>query len=154
MSDIDEDEIEELIFVRPPQPSHVVQDSQGAEGSSTPDVRAPKRRSAVTLDDDDDTRATVIDKHAAKEYGEGETMRETWRKHFADTKSKDGVGGSGTQCCMLSETSLISSPGNRRCGCALGAVRFRDGRGNRLLVYQGRRERGRCEQTAEHTERE
>ena len=69
-SDIDEDEIEELIFVRPPQPSHVVQDSQGAEGSSTPDVRAPKHRSAVTLDDDDDTRVTVIDKHAAKEYGD------------------------------------------------------------------------------------
>ncbi|EPS93667.1 hypothetical protein FOMPIDRAFT_1055780 [Fomitopsis schrenkii] len=49
---------------------------------------------AVTLDNDEDNRVMIVNKDAAREYGEGETMQEAWRKHFTCGRSKDGVGGS------------------------------------------------------------
>lgn len=88
----DAEEMEQLAFFPVAGPS---QGQQGNAAGSTSSVGARRRRTAVTLDDDEDNRVTMVNKDAAREYGEGETMQEAWRKHFACGRSKDGVGGSG-----------------------------------------------------------
>ena len=50
-----------------------------------------------------------MDNDAAREYGEGETMQEAWRKHFTEAKHKDGVGGSaGKSIAHCTHLSLIA----------------------------------------------
>lgn len=50
-----------------------------------------------------------MDNDAAREYGEGETMQEAWRKHFTEAKHKDGVGGSaGKSIAYCTHLSLIA----------------------------------------------
>ena len=94
--------MEQLVFVSVAGPSQGSQD-QFAEGSSTGRTRVQKRRTSVALDDDEDNRVVDVDKDAAREYGEGETMQEAWRKH------KDGVGGSaGKSIAHCTHLSLIA----------------------------------------------
>lgn len=50
-------------------------------------MSASVRTTAILLDDEDDERVEDIDKEAGKVIGEGETVREAWRKHF------DNLGG-------------------------------------------------------------
>ena len=100
--------MEQLVFVPVAGPSQGSQD-QFAEGSSTGRTRVQKRRTSVALDDDEDNRVVDVDKDAAREYGEGETMQEAWRKHFTEAKHKDGVGGSvGKSLAHCTHLSLIA----------------------------------------------
>ena len=85
----DEDQtLDHLIFVPTAGPSQRSESSPGV-----PEV-TQRRRTAIVLDDDEDARVVVVDEKAGKEYGDGETMQESWRRFFA-AKSKNGVGGSG-----------------------------------------------------------
>ena len=100
--------MEQLVFVPVAGPSQGSQD-QFAEGSSTGRTRVQKRRTSVALDDDEDNRVVDVDNDAAREYGEGETMQEAWRKHFTEAKHKDGVGGSaGKSIAHCTHLSLIA----------------------------------------------
>ncbi|KAH9916359.1 uncharacterized protein B0H18DRAFT_884862 [Fomitopsis serialis] len=77
----DEDEAQDLIFVPTAGPSRT---ARTAESSS-----APARRTAIALDDDDDTRVEVVDQKAGAVRGEGQTVQEAWRHHLAKRKDKD-----------------------------------------------------------------
>ena len=102
--------MEQLVFVPVAGPSQGSQD-QVAEGSSTGRTRVQKRRTSVALDNDEDNRVVDVDNDAAREYGEGETMQEAWRKHFTEAKHKDGVGGSaGKSIAHCTHLSLIAFP--------------------------------------------
>ena len=107
-SEWDDTVMEQLVFVPVAGPSQGSQD-QVAEGSSTGRTRVQKRRTSVALDDDEDNRVVDVDNDAAREYGEGETMQEAWRKHFTEAKHKDGVGGSaGKSIAHCTHLSLIA----------------------------------------------
>ncbi|KAH9924485.1 uncharacterized protein B0H18DRAFT_877763 [Fomitopsis serialis] len=74
----DEDEAQDLIFVPTAGPSRA---ARTAESSS-----APARRTAIALDDEDDTRVEVVDEKAGRVTGERETVQEAWRRHLAKRK--------------------------------------------------------------------
>ena len=89
----EEDEfMDQLMFVPIAGSGKGCQGYQGTDGGSSSASRIPNRRTAITLDDDDDTRVVAINETAGKEYGDGQTIKESWRERFAK-KNKDGVGG-------------------------------------------------------------
>lgn len=77
--DEDEDRFyEDLAFVQ--VPISTTSSSQPRAGPS----RHTKRRTAIQLDDEEDTRVEDVDGSAGEVIGRRETVREDWRKHFAE----------------------------------------------------------------------
>lgn len=75
--DTEEVVMEQLIFRVPPP---LDQDPQA--GPSTGTRQIPRRRTAIALDDDEDTRVEIVDESAAVEVDCGATLMEGWRRYF------------------------------------------------------------------------
>ena len=73
----EEDFDEDLVFVQVPGPSASRRQPQAGPSQQT------RRRTAIQLDDDEDTRVEDIDETAGEVIGNGETVREDWRRHFS-----------------------------------------------------------------------
>lgn len=75
----DEEEVvmEHLIFRAP---ASTDQDLQAGPSSGVQQV--PRRRTAIALDDDEDTRFEIVDEAAAAETENGTTLMEAWRRYF------------------------------------------------------------------------
>lgn len=73
----EEDFDEDLAFVQVPGPSASRRQPQAGPSQQT------RRRTAIQLDDDEDTRVEDIDETAGEVIGNGETVREDWRRHFS-----------------------------------------------------------------------
>ena len=57
--------------------------------------RLRRRRTAIRLDDDEDTRVEDIDETAGEVIGSGETVREDWRRHFARQAEEERTSRKG-----------------------------------------------------------
>ena len=111
-SDEEEDQsMDHLVFVPTAGPS------ERRESSPVVPEGTQRRRTAIVLDDDEDARVIVIDEKAGKEYGEGETMNESWRRLFAARKSKNGVGGAGKGQVLRTFLALIDINSDETEGC-------------------------------------
>lgn len=87
----DEDFDDNLAFVRVPGPSVSTSVGQPQAGPS----RQTRRRTAILLDDDEDMRVEDIDEMAGEVIGSGETVREDWRKHFAQRREEKRLSSKG-----------------------------------------------------------
>lgn len=63
---------------------------QNDQPEAGPSFTQHVRRTALALDDDEDTRVEIIDESAGKIIGKGRTLRESWRRHFAKRRKKGG----------------------------------------------------------------
>ncbi|KAI0728075.1 hypothetical protein C8Q72DRAFT_751927, partial [Fomitopsis betulina] len=73
----EEDFDEDLAFVQVPGPSASRRQPQAGPSQQT------QRRTAIQLDDNEDTRVEDIDETAGEVIGNRETVREDWRRHFS-----------------------------------------------------------------------
>ncbi|KAI0734795.1 hypothetical protein C8Q72DRAFT_914560 [Fomitopsis betulina] len=73
----EEDFDEDLVFVQVPGPSASRRQPQAGPSQQT------RRRTAIQLDDDEDTRVEDIDEMAGEVIGNGEMVREDWWRHFS-----------------------------------------------------------------------
>ncbi|KAH9911752.1 uncharacterized protein B0H18DRAFT_891825 [Fomitopsis serialis] len=83
----EDDEFEVLMFA--PETAHRNAPTQSASAgeSSSP---SHARRTALALDDDEDTRVEEVNEAAGVVLREGETVREEWRRYFEEQKEKNG----------------------------------------------------------------
>lgn len=89
--DQEEDEFDaNLAFIQVPGPSDA-----GAGQPRAGPSRQGRRRTAIQLDDDEDTRVEDIDETAGEITGHGETVREDWRRHFARQAEEKRTSGKG-----------------------------------------------------------
>ncbi|KAH9913218.1 uncharacterized protein B0H18DRAFT_888730, partial [Fomitopsis serialis] len=83
------DEEEDLMFVPLPVPSSSGCNPPCEASSSGSRIR----QSAIQLDDDEDTRVEDVDKTAGRVVGEGRTMMDAWKRHFAKQNDQDADCG-------------------------------------------------------------
>ena len=95
--------IDELVFIPVAGPS------RGCQGATSEPSRQI-RSSAVSLDDNEDSRVEVVNQNAGAVYGEGRTVREAWRKHFSESQ---GTGSTGVSAGYL--TAGLTVKRTRHC---------------------------------------
>lgn len=115
LEELDEDELGEdqedsefddnLAFVEIPGPSRT-----GASQPRAGPSRQTHRRTAIQLDDDDDTRVEDVDETAGEVVRSGETVREDWRRHFAQQAEGERTSrkGKGTSDCIMNTVPLYA----------------------------------------------
>ena len=81
---------ENLAFIEVPG-----QRRMGATQPQAGPSRLRRRRTAIRLDDDEDTRVEDIDETAGEVIGSGETVREDWHRHFARQAEEERTSRKG-----------------------------------------------------------